>query len=137
MNDPTDDHSIVVFDGDCIVCNRWVKYIISRDPWDRFRFAASGSEAGERLLRAYGVLEAAMFSMILVEGGRIYQRSSAILRIGRQLRGVWPIVWVAVVIPEPVRDWVYDKFAAHRYFFFGRRTACELPGPGMVHRFIS
>jgi predicted DCC family thiol-disulfide oxidoreductase YuxK len=136
MSHLSHDHPIVLFDGHCNLCNGWVDFIIPRDPGDLFRFAASGSEAGDRLLRTRGLQDAATKSVVLIEGARAHLRSAAVLRIGRRLRGVWPLFWLAVVIPAPVLDWVYDSLAARRYIWFGRRTACRLPGPKLVHRFI-
>jgi predicted DCC family thiol-disulfide oxidoreductase YuxK len=73
---------------------------------------------------------------VLVEGGRCYERSSAALRIARRLSGAWPLLYAFVVVPRPVRDFVYDVVAKNRYRWFGRQDACRLPTPELRARFV-
>ncbi len=131
------DHAALLFDGVCNFCNRSVQFIIARDPEARFQFAALGSDAAHRLLSQSGVNGPLPDSIVLIEGTRVFTRSSAALRIARGLRFPWPLLSVFAVVPRPVRDWLYDYFASHRYRWFGRRESCMIPTPDIRKRFLT
>jgi predicted DCC family thiol-disulfide oxidoreductase YuxK len=126
----------ILFDGVCNLCNGFVQFVIARDPSARFRFAALQSGAAAALLREAGVTAPLPDSIVLVEGGRVYVRSAAALRILRGLRFPWPLAFAAIAVPRVVRDRVYDFIAAHRYRWFGRRDSCWLPTPDLKRRFL-
>ena len=77
-----------------------------------------------------------MNSVILIEGGKAYTRSSAALRIARRLSGAWPVFFVFILIPPLIRDAAYDFIARHRYQWFGRNDECLVPPPGIADRFM-
>lgn len=113
---------VVLFDGVCNLCNGLVQFIIRRDPHARFKFAPMTSFADD--------------TMVLVEHGRRFVRSDAVLRIARQLRAPWPLLFVFIVVPRPLRDWAYDVVARRRYRWFGRRETCMVPTPELGARFL-
>ena len=125
---------MLLFDGVCTLCSGSVRFVIERDPAGRFQFAPLQSEAARRLLeRAPQPLPD---SLVLVEDGRLFTRSTAVLRIARGLRFPWPLAYVFVAVPRPVRDWVYDAVARNRYRWFGRRDVCMMPTPELRARFL-
>jgi predicted DCC family thiol-disulfide oxidoreductase YuxK len=75
-------------------------------------------------------------TIVLVEDGRRYERSAAVLRIARQLRAPWPLLFAFIVVPRPLRDWAYDAVARRRYRWFGRRETCMVPTPELRARFV-
>ena len=128
--------SIVLFDGVCNLCNGVVRFVIARDPAGRFRFAPLQAETAQPLIRAAGGLHGASDSIVLIEGDRLYTRSSAALRIARHLSFAWPLLYVLMAVPRPLRDWGYDVVARRRYRWFGRRDACMVPTPELRARFL-
>lgn len=128
--------AVVLFDGVCNLCNGSVRFIIERDPRGRFQFAPLQSPVAERLIGARVDRTSLPDSIVLVDDERLYVRSSAALRIARGLRFPWPLAWVFIVVPRPIRDWVYDLIARHRYAWFGRRDECMLPTPEVKGRFL-
>ncbi len=124
---------VVLFDGVCNLCNAAVVFIIKRDPSGRFRFAPLQSDAAAALLRDAGDLPD---SIVVAEAGRVLTRSGAVLRIARGLRWPWPLAAALVVIPRPLRDWVYARVARRRYRWFGRRDTCMVPTPELRGRFL-
>jgi predicted DCC family thiol-disulfide oxidoreductase YuxK len=123
---------VVLFDGVCNLCNGAVRFILARDPHGRFRFASLQSEAARRLLGG----DHAAASIILLEAGRTYTRSAAALRIARELRFPWPLIYAFIAVPRPLRDLVYDWVARHRYAWFGKRESCLLPAPEVRGRYL-
>jgi predicted DCC family thiol-disulfide oxidoreductase YuxK len=129
-------HAIVLFDGVCNFCNASVNFIIERDTHDYFRFAALQLDAGRQILKENGIKAGKLDTLLLFECGKIYTRSMAALRIARRLSGAWPLFYIFVMVPVPVRDFVYDLFAKNRYRLFGQRESCQLPTPGRRAKFL-
>jgi len=127
----------ILFDGVCNLCNGFVRFVIPRDPEARFRFAALQSPAAEALLRDAGVVQPLPDSVVLIEDGRVYVRSTAALRIARALRFPWRLAYAGVVVPRFIRDGIYDAVAANRYRWFGRRESCMIPTPDLARRFLT
>lgn len=128
--------SIVLFDGECNLCNSAVAFVMKRDPRGRFRFASLQSEAGRKLVKECGMGDPGTDSVVLLRGGRCFTRSAAALRIARGLRGAWPLLAVFLLIPRPLRDRLYDVIAHHRYRWFGKAEQCLVPTPEFRNRFL-
>ena len=130
---------IVLFDGVCNLCNGTVQFIIDRDPGGSFRFASLQGEAGARVLREHGrePPKGDPDSIILVEGGRIYDHSDAALRIARALGLPWSLAVLGFALPRFVRDALYRLIARNRYRWFGREESCRVPTPALRARFLS
>jgi predicted DCC family thiol-disulfide oxidoreductase YuxK len=129
---------LVLFDGVCNVCDGFANFVIDRDPAAVFRFASLQSEAGQAALLAHGraVPSGDPETIVLIEDGRVYERSSAVLRIVRRLKGPWRLLYLLVAVPPAVRDMVYGWVARHRYGWFGRRDSCRVPTPALRARFL-
>jgi predicted DCC family thiol-disulfide oxidoreductase YuxK len=128
--------AIVLFDGTCAFCEGAVRFIATRDPQGYFRFGASQTDQGTALLASYGMTRQAASSLILIEDGQVYLRSTASLRIARRLRRPWSILGALLIVPRPLRDVVYRIVAAVRHRLAGRSTACEIPPPEIRARLI-
>jgi len=125
---------IVLFDGVCNFCNSSVQFIINRDPSGKFQFASQQSEVGERLMAAHGVR--GNDSIVYIENGQVFMKSTAALRIAKQLSGLWPACSIFTVIPLPIRNAVYNLIAKNRYRWFGKRESCMIPPPSIRKRFL-
>jgi predicted DCC family thiol-disulfide oxidoreductase YuxK len=128
--------SLVLFDGVCNLCNGFVHFVIARDPRGRLQFAPLQSATARRLIERHGPLDPLPDAIVLVEGGRLYTRSTAALRIARHLTFPWPVTTVFLVVPRPLRDWAYALVSSRRYRWFGRRDTCMVPTPELRARFI-
>jgi len=135
----TDDpsHTIVLFDGVCNFCNRSVNWIIRRDKRGHFRFAALQSDAGAALQERSGLDPSALETLVLIEGGKVYVKSTAALRIVRRVGWPWRALYALIGVPRPARDFAYDWFARRRYRWFGKRDECMVPSPAVRERFLS
>ena len=131
-----DQHAVVIFDGECVFCNRWVDFLLRFDRRDVFRFAARQTESGAASLRQAGLPEGGVGSILLVERGAILQRSAAVLRILGLLGFPFSLATVFWIIPTAPRDHFYQWFARNRVRWFGRMQACRLPSPAERHRFL-
>ena len=126
------DRAIILFDGVCNLCNGAVQFILTRDAAARFQFASLQSGSARRILGDLSPAE----TLVLAEAQRIYTKSGAALRIARRLRFPWPLLTAFLLIPRPLRDFVYDWVARHRYAWFGKRDACLSPKQEFKNRFV-
>jgi len=131
----------ILFDGVCNLCNGFVQFVIRHDAAGRFRFAALQSAAGQALLATHGQQDLAMpaadpDSVVLVEGGRVYTHSTAVLRIAGHLGVLGRVAQVGWLLPRTWRDALYRYVARHRYRWFGQQESCLLPTPALRTRFL-
>ncbi len=106
---------IVLYDGHCNLCNHSVSFIRKRDKRYRFVFVSSLSEQGMSLMKEFGIQHIGYESIVLIEDGVAFQKSTAVLRICRNLPLFWPVLSVFLIIPRPIRDWFYNIVARNRY----------------------
>ena len=130
------EHAIILFDGVCNFCNSSVNFIIDHDPKGYFQFAALQSEIGQKLQQKYGFDHSALDTIILIEDGKVYTHSTAVLKIAKKLSGWYPIFYDFIVVPSFIRDPMYDLFSKFRYKIFGKREACRVPTPEERSRFL-
>lgn len=126
----------VVFDGVCVFCSAWVRFLLKRDRQQRFRFAAIQSAAGRALLIRHGIDPDDPISFLLVDEAGAFTDSTAVLRIVTQLGGVWRLAGAFYAVPRPLRDGIYRFVARRRYRWFGKRESCFVPTPETAHRFL-
>ncbi len=130
------DRGIILFDGTCAFCERAVIFIATRDPARYFRFGASQSPEAAALLQPYGLTRNTARSIILLEDGKAYLRSTASLRIAARLTFPWSLARAFLIVPAPIRDAAYRVVAAIRHRLAGRSNACEIPPPEIRARLI-
>jgi predicted DCC family thiol-disulfide oxidoreductase YuxK len=131
-----DLHPVILFDGVCNLCNASVQFIINRDPKAKFRFASLQSETGQSLLKKFNLSAEKLYSVMVVDQDKVYDRSRAALEIARRLSGLWPLLYGFIIVPPFIRNLVYDWISRNRYRWFGVRQACMMPSPDMKARFI-
>jgi len=136
MIEPSHQPSVVLFDGECTLCDGWVSFLLRHDPRGRFRFAPRQSDAARRLLTPFGVEPDKLGSIALIADSTLYTRSDAILHILAQLGYPWRVLSGLSVVPRPLRDRAYSVFARNRYRLGGRRDQCRTAGPEDGDRFL-
>lgn len=127
---------VVLFDGVCNLCNGSVRFLIARDPGARLRLASAQSAAGQAILAWCGLPVDHFDTMVFVEGGQAFMKSTAFLRVVRYLSWPWPWLSWGLLVPRPLRDWLYDRIALNRYRLFGRQEICMVPTPEIRSRFL-
>lgn len=127
---------VVLFDGVCNLCSSAVQFIIERDKNSKFKFASLQSEYGQEQLKKHQLLDKNIDSVVLVEEGSAYIKSTAALRIAKKLGGLYPLAYVFIIIPAFIRNWVYDYIARNRYQWYGKKEACWIPTPDLKARFL-
>jgi len=135
-DDPDEAQLVILFDGVCNLCSGFVQFVAPRDPDGQFSFASLQSDAASELLADHEVDPDALESIVLVEGDEAYVKSSAILRIGYHLGGIYRLGWPLRVVPRRLRNWTYDFVASRRYRWFGKKDRCMVPEGDLQSRFL-
>ena len=136
-SDCEEKEPVLLFDGVCNLCNGFINFIIDRDSDGHFTFGALQSAEAEPYLEASGIDPDVIDSMVLIVDGEVYVRSTAFLQVMRRLPFPWFLLSVFIIVPRSLRDFVYQKVAANRYVWFGKRTQCRAPTPERQTRFMS
>lgn len=129
--------TIVFFDGLCNLCSASVKFIIKYDKKNKFKFASLQSDFAKSELAHFDVDFTAPSSFILLDQGKIYQKSTAALMVAKKLNGLWPLCYFFIIVPRFIRDWVYSLIAKNRYRWFGKLESCWVPNESLLHKFLS
>jgi predicted DCC family thiol-disulfide oxidoreductase YuxK len=130
-------HLIILFDGVCNFCNSTVNFVLKKDKKGTIKFAPLQSEVGLKLLQQFGLPTADMKSFIFIENDKAYTKSTAALKVCKQLKGLWPLVYGFVIIPSFIRDGLYNWIAKNRYKWFGKSDICMVPTPLQKDKFLS
>lgn len=123
----------VIYDGQCRLCSRSVRWIKRNDvrrsfrciPWQVYRQGEEGEHKGG-LDPAWDLQDPAD-TVLLIRGAKVYVRSSAILRIALRLRFPWPMLGMLFLVPPLIRDAVYKQIARNRTSWFGEESGCYIP----------
>ena len=129
-------HPVILFDGICNFCNAGVNFIIRQDKKKVFRFAALQSVAGQKILQQFNLPKEGFDSFVLVDNGKVYQKSTAGLRVYDKLPWYWKWTQLAWIAPRFLRDAVYDFIAKNRYKWFGKKEECMVPTADVKSRFL-
>jgi predicted DCC family thiol-disulfide oxidoreductase YuxK len=127
------DDDVILYDGVCVFCSRWVRFVVARDTAARFRFTPIQSPYGGRLAQVFGIDANDPDTNAVIHGGIAYFKSDAALTVLSSLPG-WRWVRVLFAVPKPVRDAVYSLVARNRYRIFGKYETCFVPDAAMRAR---
>lgn len=136
MSENFDNKEILLFDGVCNFCNSSVQFIIRHERKPSLSFASLQSPTGAALLKKYGLADKNIDSLVYINKGRLYIKSSAALRLAGRLKGLYPLLMVFLIVPPFIRNAVYDWIARNRYKWFGKKDACMIPDPALRARFV-
>lgn len=125
---------LVVYDGICMLCNRFIQHLLTKDKRQILTFSTfQGLPAG---ISKNGLQFPLEESVSYYRNERWWQQSSAVLLIYKDVFGSWHWSQLAWVFPRFMRDFFYRSIAKKRYRWFGKHDHCVLPNPAQRDRFI-
>lgn len=128
-------NKIIIFDGVCLLCNKWVDFLVRHDKKGSIKFVALQSELTPIILAQFEY-QAVADTIVFLENGRAYTKSNAVIRIAVHLGFPSALMACFYVIPVRFRDKVYDSIARNRYRWFGKKETCRIPDVEFRHRFL-
>jgi predicted DCC family thiol-disulfide oxidoreductase YuxK len=131
-----DDKGLVVFDGVCVLCSGFVRFILEHDAAFAFRLTTAQSPLGQALFRHYGLDTEAFESNLVLIDGRAHAKLDTVAAVATRISGPWRVLGLLRLVPRSLGDWIYDRVARNRYALFGRTEHCMLPPPEWRDRFL-
>jgi len=126
---------VIFFDGVCGLCDRFVDFVLRRDPNGLFLFAPLQGQTAAKRLNAADIAD--LKTVVVVDGDQAYRKSAAVIRVLGRLGGFWraaaTLLWI---VPRPIRDLGYSWIANTRYAIFGKKETCRLPTAEERSRFL-
>lgn len=111
----------------CNFCNFWVNFVIKRDNRDVFRFSALQSDISKEIIDRINYDISNPDTFVLIIGEDYYTKSTAALKVCKELSGMIKILYPIIILPKFFRDFVYDLIAKNRYKLFGKTDSCRIP----------
>ena len=128
---------IILFDGVCNLCEASVQFVIKYDKKDVFRFVALQSDLGKELIKHIGLDNKNIDSVVLYEPGiAYYYKSIAALEIAKNLGGFFHLGTIFRLIPNELRNLIYDYVAKNRYQWYGKKESCLIPTKEIQSKFL-
>jgi predicted DCC family thiol-disulfide oxidoreductase YuxK len=131
-----DDRPIIVFDGDCVLCSAFVRFVLDRDRQGVFRLLPAQTPLGTAIYRHLGLEPTDYETNILIENGRAYFKSDGSIRMAVHLGFPWSMAAAFRILPLILRDKLYDLIGRNRFKWFGRPKDCLMSIKGYEDRFL-
>lgn len=128
---------LIVFDGTCVLCSGFFRFMLRHDRAGRFAFAIAQSPLGQQLYRDLGLPAEDFETNLVIVDGRAHQRLDAFAAAMRALPWPWPVLSLCRLLPRRLKDALYFAIARNRYRLFGRQDSCPLPSAGVRARFAA
>lgn len=140
-NQEYNGESIVLYDGECVLCNSSVNFLLKRDNKSVLYYGQLQGETGQEILKRHGQDPNNLDSVVLVQNfntptEKIFSKSTAVLKALAEIGGFWKIMSGLIIVPEFIRDFIYDIVAKYRYSWFGKYDQCRIPSSMDRDRFI-
>jgi predicted DCC family thiol-disulfide oxidoreductase YuxK len=130
------DRPIIIFDGHCVVCSAWARFVLRHDKRATFRLMAAQSPLGQAVFRHLQLDPTHFETNILLEDGHAWFKSAGTIRMFVRLGFPWSLARVLRVFPRRWLDALYDVVARNRFKWFGRQDVCVLTMPAHADRFL-
>lgn len=146
---PTLTHPVLLYDGTCGLCAASVRFVLRHETHGTLLFAPLQGTFGAEILARHPEL-ATVDSMIWLDPAdpacgtaeQVSIRSTAALRVVRYLGGGWRLLLAGYLVPQPIRNALYDWVARHRHRMQrgerdGDGARCEIPDESVRGRFLA
>jgi predicted DCC family thiol-disulfide oxidoreductase YuxK len=130
-------HSILLFDGYCNLCNAAVDFVLKRDVQNQITVGSLQSTEGKVLLRHFGLPEDYLASLMLIEQEQYYVGSTAALKVAKKLDGLWFLLYPLILVPRFIREPIYGWISKNRYRWFGKTSTCRIAKEEEVGKFLT
>lgn len=132
------DKLIILYDGQCRLCNRWVKFVLLHDPKDQFRFLSQESELGKKLLDYLAYPTSTRDTMVVYDPKvAYYVEAEAVLQICKHGDLGLQLLQIFRIFPKPILNVLYHMVARNRYSWFGKELHCVTVNPRYAHKFLN
>jgi len=117
--------SIALYDSECGLYNTFAEFILKKDKEHQFKFISLQSVEGQSILKKNELSTVCFSSLVYIKQAQFYLKSSASLLLLKDLGGIWKLFYCFMLIPQPIRDFIYDSIAKNRHHLFRKQKSCK------------
>jgi predicted DCC family thiol-disulfide oxidoreductase YuxK len=129
---------IVLYDGDCGLCNRAIQILLREDPADHFRFVSQQAALGKSILAHIGYFSQSLDSIVVYHPNvAYYTQSEAVFYICKHASNKLKLALVFQVFPGFILNFIYNYVAKNRFKWFGKSDQCEISNQADAAKFLS
>lgn len=123
----TNNHKdIIIFDGECNLCNGVVGWLMKFAPPAIFEFVPFQSPKGQQLLRHFNRRTDRLDTVILIDDYGAHTHSDGFLKIIAEIPKWKRVAALLAFIPRMFRDFIYKTASRNRLKWFGSSSSCTI-----------
>ena len=126
MNNLHKNKTIILFDGECAMCNNYILFVAKNDSDDNFRFLSIQNKKINALKKIHPIDTKNISSIYVIHNNEIRSKSKAVLKITPMLKFPYNLLQVFYLVPNFLRNIIYDLVAKNRYYIFGKIEECSI-----------
>lgn len=126
----------IVFDGKCVLCSRFFRFVLRHDRAGRFRFVQAQAPLGQALYRDLHLPLDDFETNLVFARGRLFTHADAFAAAMRELGWPWRLCAAIFYAPRWLKTPLYRRIARNRYRIFGRHDSCLMPDAALRARFL-
>ena len=130
----TSKKDIVVFDGVCVLCNRFFNWLIKNDKDEKFMYTNFQSNFCKK--NNLKLKEINSVAVIKTNGEKIY-KVQAVYYILKKIDRYFIVQILLKLLPLFLTNICYDLIANFRYRIFGKYETCIIPNENVRKNFIN
>ncbi|MDO9679947.1 MAG: DCC1-like thiol-disulfide oxidoreductase family protein [Bacteroidales bacterium] len=108
-------HSVVIYDHKCAICTATVAFLKKRERLSWLVYVPYDKTEGKEILKTYSLDFSAEQYIVFIKEQKVFVKSGAVLEILKEAGGLWSALYVFIIVPAPLRDFVYNFIAKNRY----------------------
>ena len=116
-------HEIIIYDGVCVLCNFFIRWILKKD--QNFNFKVTNLQSNFTKTHYPEVTRVDSVAVIL-SNGSILQKSKAVYYILMKVKTLRIVRVLIFLTPTFLSNLIYDFVAKTRYLFFGKYKMCPV-----------
>jgi len=133
MNQLPTNKIIVLYDGDCGLCNRAIQILLQEDPSDQFRFVSQQADLGKSILAHIGYNPNTLDSLVVYQPKvAYYTQSQAVFYLCKHGSYKLKLLLVFQLFPKVILNGLYNWIAKNRHHWFDKNENCLFPNE--MHR---
>tara|TARA_B100001063_G_C16336076_1_gene344514 strand:+ start:80 stop:502 length:423 start_codon:yes stop_codon:yes gene_type:complete len=126
MSDLPKNKIIILFDGECAMCNKYILFVAKNDSKDSFRFLSIQNKKINALKKIHAIDTKNISSIYVIHNNEIRSKSKAVLKITSMLKFPYNLLQLFYLVPNFLRNIIYDLVAKNRYYIFGKIEECSI-----------
>ena len=130
----TSKKDIVVFDGVCVLCNRFFNWLIKNDKNEKFMYTNFQSDFSKK--NNLKLKDINSVAVIKTNGEKIY-KVQAVYYILKKIDRYFIVQILLKLLPLFLTNICYDLIANFRYRIFGKYETCIIPNENVRKNFIN